>query len=82
MDREDQQAIVYILCFVNAAVYFAALLYLGATGWRAAIVASVVLVAALTGFGRTILLRGGVIIIVLSVWAGVSPHAWTALAAG
>jgi hypothetical protein len=80
-DWEDQQATVGVFCFINAAVYFAALLYLGGSIWRSAVIAIIVLLAGLFGFGRTVLLRTGVVIILLALsgWAGVTPRMWIAL---
>jgi hypothetical protein len=83
VDQDDQNTAVELFCFINAVVYFVALLYLGATVWRAALIGILVLAAALMHLGRTVLLRGGVVIIVVSLalWAGVTPQTWLLLAA-
>jgi hypothetical protein len=74
-DWKDLRA---LLPLATAAVYGAALVYTGASFWRAVAVGIAVLIAIVLNCGRLTLMRGGVIIVfvALAMWAGAEPQKW------
>jgi hypothetical protein len=61
--------------WLNSAIYLCAMLFLGVTGWKALIVATVILFAIMYNYGRRTLIRGGMAIVFfsLAVWAEIVP---------
>ena len=78
-DWKDLRA---LLPLVSAVVYSAALIYLGASFWRAVAVGIAVLITILLNCGRLTLMRGSVIIVfvALALWAGAEPQKWLVVA--
>jgi hypothetical protein len=78
MNDEPEFNVAAITPFLNGAVYLWALMYCGASFWRAGLVAVLVVIATLINCGRTVLFRGGVIILFvgLASWAGAWPANW------
>src|ERR1700737_4718137 len=70
--------------WLNSAVYLSAMLYLGVNGWKALVVAAIILFAIMYNYGRRTLIRGGIAILFfsLAVWAEIipDPSKWSHLA--
>lgn len=70
--------------WLNSAVYLGAMMFFGVAGWKAVVVATIILFAIMYNYGRRTLIRGGiaVLFLTLAVWTEVipDPSKWSAIA--
>jgi hypothetical protein len=70
--------------WLNSAIYLSAMVYFGVAGFKATVVALIILISIMGNYGRRTLIRGGIVVLffTLAVWAEIvpNPNSWSKIA--